>query len=103
MEKFRDALAIIFFIIWIPLGLLLIGGAIIMNPLEMMQDAFSRSFAEMDTFGPEDMDSFSPKESGQFDSRERDLYDTGAGVPSRERMEPDGPIVEFEDYIPATR
>lgn len=106
MEKLGDVLAIIFFLIWIPLGLLLIGGAImiiIMNPLEMMQEAFSGSFGEMDRFGSGDMDQFGPGGSDKFDLLERDMFDPGAGVLSKEMMEPDGPTAEFEDYIPLTR
>jgi len=44
MEKFRDVLAIIFFLIWIPVGLLLAGiiFLILANPLAQMQELFGK-------------------------------------------------------------
>lgn len=102
MEKVRDVLAIIFFLIWIPLGLFLVGGAIViivMNPLTMVQDMFSNSFKAMGGPGIGEMD--------RFDFRGGDPYDPGAGIPSKETieqmMQEGGSPPGFEDYITPTR
>ena len=106
MEKFRDVLAIVFYLIWIPLGLLLAVGIIVMivmNPLEMVQDMFSSSMEGLGDLGPGKMDPYGPGPGDNLypgDMRNSDGLGDTMPSDSGEMMDKRSPAVGFEDFGP---